>query len=105
MTTRVTLLYVDGCPNWRETERRLLALQETHDLVVERRRVTTAEEAEHLGFRGSPTVLVEGVDPFASGAEPVGLACRLHRDDHGTLAGSPTRAQLARALTRSAARS
>lgn len=105
MTTRVTLLYVDGCPNWRGTERRLLALRETHDLIVERRCVTTAEEAERLGFRGSPTVLVEGVDPFASGTEPVGLACRLHRDEDGTLTGAPTRSQLARVLTRPAPRS
>ena len=34
--------------------------------------VPTAEEAEAVGFRGSPTVLVDGVDPFADPAAPVG---------------------------------
>ena len=37
--------------------------------------IQTHEQAESLGFRGSPTILIEGRDPFAAQAPPVGLAC------------------------------
>ena len=53
----------------------------------------TPEEAEAARFRGSPTVLVDGRDPFADPAAPVGLSCRVYRTADG-LAGSPTVDQL-----------
>jgi hypothetical protein len=40
-------------------------------------RVETHEEAVRLGFRGSPTILVDGRDPFADGRGDLGLACRV----------------------------
>lgn len=43
--------------------------------------------------RGSPTILVDGRDPLASGDEPVGLACRVY-DTHRTERRAPTVAQL-----------
>lgn len=55
-------------------------------------------EAEELGFIGSPTVLVDGRDPFARGGEPVAMACRVFRTPDG-LAGSPTVEQLVEALS------
>ena len=85
----VKLLYFDDCPNWRLTEARLVeALATLGDPLpaVTHQRVTTAEEARAAGFRGSPTILVDGHDPFAGPHDPVGLACRLYRtpagDDH-----------------------
>ena len=42
-------------------------------------RVTSVEQAEALGFRGSPTILIDGTDPFADPASPLGLACRVYR--------------------------
>lgn len=30
-------------------------------------------------FRGSPTVLINGVDPFADDSTPFGFGCRLYR--------------------------
>lgn len=62
-------------------------------LTVERRLVSTVEEAEAARFRGSPTILIDGEDPFASGDELFGLACRLYQTPHGP-AGSPTTEQL-----------
>ncbi len=60
-------------------------------------RVETPDEAERLSFRGSPTLLVNGVDPFADPAGPVGLACHLHRNTGG-VEGSPTVTDLAAAF-------
>lgn len=93
----VTLLYFDGCPNWRTTDERLAELAGELGLKVQRRRVETPEEAVAIGFPGSPTVLVEGRDPFATGTEPGGLACRLYHTPDGPR-GSPTLEQLRQAF-------
>jgi hypothetical protein len=63
-----------------------------------RRDAETPEAASRIGFRGSPTVLVDGHDPFVTGDEPTGLACRLYTTPEG-LRGSPTREQLRDALS------
>lgn len=55
--------------------------------------VPTPEDAERLGFRGSPTILIDGEDPFADEAAPVGLACRVFATPDG-LRGAPTVEQL-----------
>lgn len=55
------------------------------------------EDAEWLGFVGSPTVLVNGIDPFARDGSPEGLACRVDMAPEG-LAGSPTVDQLMEVL-------
>ena len=97
----VSLLYFDGCPNWRVADERLreaLARVGHPDAIIEYRMVTTPEQAEELRFRGSPTVLITGRDPFLDGEAPVGLACRVYRTGTG-LAGSPTVEQLVAALT------
>jgi hypothetical protein len=46
---------------------------------VVREPVESAEEAARLGFRGSPTVLIDGNDPFAAEKDLIGLACRVYR--------------------------
>lgn len=58
------------------------------DVTVALERVDTAEDAQRLGFRGSPTILVDGDEPFAEGAE-VGLARRLFSTPDGPQ-GAPT---------------
>lgn len=87
------LLYFDDCPNWQVAAQRLDDVAGGRGLTVERRLVTTPEEAEEARFRGSPTILVDGVDPFAAGDEPFGLACRVYQTPDGP-AGSPTTEQL-----------
>ena len=97
---RVELLYFDGCPSWTVADERLTAALRTagRDVSVERRRVETLAEAQALGFLGSPTIRIDGTDPFASGTEQVGLACRLYATPAG-LAGAPTTDQLVEVLT------
>lgn len=82
----VTLLYFEDCPNWRTADARVreaVALSGRRDIVVRRAEVRTSEEADRLGFRGSPTVLVDGRDAFAAANEPAGLACRVYRSATG----------------------
>jgi hypothetical protein len=95
--TNVTLLYFDGCPNWQVADERLRQLQDEADFTLDYVTVDTPEEAERLGFGGSPTLLIEGEDPFATGEEPSGLACRVYDTPEGPQ-GSPTLAQLRAAL-------
>lgn len=94
---KLELLYFAECPNWGIAAERLDAVASRRGLVVERRIVTTAEDAQEAGCRGSPTILVDGRDPFATGDEPFGLACRVYATPDGP-AGSPTIEQLAAAI-------
>jgi hypothetical protein len=90
----VTLLYFDDCPNWMVADEHLRTLAtERPEIVIERRIVDTAEAAEAVGFRGSPSIIVDGVDPFADPDAPVGLSCRVYETPDG-FAGSPTLDQL-----------
>ena len=90
---QVELLYFDGCPNWQIADERLRELAPEYGFTVAYRQVDTPEEAERVGFRGSPTILVDGVDVFATGDEPTGLACRVYATEDGPQ-GSPTVEQL-----------
>lgn len=99
MRRRLALLYFPDCPNWSLAEERLREVAARFGLPIEHRLVTTQDEAERVSFRGSPTILIDGVDPFAEGDEQVGLSCRLYRTPDG-YAGSPTLEQIAAALDR-----
>ena len=98
---RVELLYFDGCPNWTVADERLgqaLTLLGRDDVTVDRRNVETSAHAEEVGFTGSPTVRIDERDPFATGEEAVGLACRVYATPAG-LSGSPTVEQFLEALS------
>ncbi len=93
------MLYFDGCPHWRTAADRLKALQGEVGFELTSQRVATPEEAELVGFRGSPTIQVDGVDPFAPADAPIGFACRVYATPEGP-AGSPTMEQLRQVLSR-----
>lgn len=97
----VELLYVARCPHWRLADERLrlaLAAVGRADQSISYVQVDTAEDAATTGLAGSPTVLVDGRDPFgAPGARVGGPACRLFTTPDG-LAGSPTVEQLVAVL-------
>lgn len=96
----VTLLYFDDCPNWRIADGHLRTLAaENPDIVLTHRLVETIEAAEATRFRGSPSIIVNGADPFADADDPVGLSCRVYRTPDGP-AGSPTIDQLRQVLAR-----
>ena len=83
LSMRVTVLYFEGCPNWQLARGRVteaLASVES-SAEIEAARVETLEEAEALGFSGSPTILIDGEDPFPHAAG-VAMACRLYGSEH-----------------------
>jgi hypothetical protein len=100
---KVELLYIDGCPSWHVADERLrLALEATGlgDVDVHHVLVSTPGQAGATRFRGSPTVLVDGLDLFPDSADssaPVGLSCRLYRSGAG-FSGAPTVEQLVEML-------
>ena len=96
---RLELLYFPECPHWSLAERRLSEVAARFGLPVEQRLVTTEEEADRVSFRGSPTILIDGVDPFAEGDQAIGLSCRIYLTPDG-YAGSPTLEQIAAVLDR-----
>ncbi|MBK5265973.1 MAG: thioredoxin family protein [Acidimicrobiia bacterium] len=95
----ITLLYFEGCPNWKQTDADLASLASEYDFTVSHQTVETIEEAETWRFGGSPTVLVDGVDPFARPTDPHGLSCRIYQTPEG-LAGAPTVSMLRSTLSR-----
>ena len=97
----VRLRYFEGCPHWQILHDRFREALRTEGMasvepILER--VETSEDADRLHFIGSPTILVDGRDPFAEGTEAsFGLTCRVYQTPEG-LAGSPTLEQLRTAL-------
>lgn len=94
---RTELLYFEDCPHWRIAAERLDAVLAERGLTAERVIVDSPDAAARLGFRGSPTIRVDGDDLLTTGDEPVGMACRVYDTPDG-LAGSPTVEQLAAAI-------
>lgn len=99
MTLDVTVLYFEGCPSWQTARQRLEAAAARCEIPVRvsARTVETTEDAERLGFTGSPTVLLDGQDPFWRPGLVPALACRVFPTPGG-LAGSPTVDQFVTAL-------
>ncbi|MBA3575625.1 MAG: thioredoxin family protein [Pseudonocardiales bacterium] len=90
----IALLYFGGCPTWKVADERLRAIAaDRPDITVRRHRVDTVEEADRVGFHGSPSILVDGVDVFAGAGAGVGLSCRLYQTPDGP-AGAPSIDQL-----------
>ncbi len=90
---QVELQYFDSCPDWREVDHTLGVLAAELGFDLSHTRVETPEEAQRLSFRGSPTIVVDGVDPFAADADGVGLSCRIYQTPQGP-AGKPNLDQL-----------
>jgi hypothetical protein len=95
----VTVLYVDACPHASlATDRIATALDRVGiDAQVLEQLVESEEQADAIGFTGSPTLLVDGRDPFSTA--PSGMSCRLYSTEEGTQ-GAPSVNQLVNALRR-----
>ena len=100
----LTLLTVPACPNAAVFEERIAAaLAGRPDMVVHRRQVADEREAAKAGMHGSPTLLVDGMDPFAAPGQPPSLSCRLYRDATGRADGAPSVDALRRVLDQASA--
>lgn len=94
MSVTLEVLHVPGCPNMAPLMERL---REATDLPVISREITTEAAAIAAGMTGSPTLLINGRDPFSS---PIlqgcdcGVSCRIYRDEHGQAVPAPSVTQL-----------
>jgi hypothetical protein len=90
---RLEVLHVPDCPNLLPLLERLAQVA---DLPVVTRVIESDDEAARFGMAGSPTLLVDGVDPFA--ASDWSLSCRLYRDEDGRIVSVPSVEQLRSAI-------
>lgn len=91
---RVEVLHVADCPNTAAITGRLATLiAGRRDVTIAHRVIHDEAEAVARGMTGSPTLLVDGSDPFAAG-QPASLSCRLYTDESGTVSGAPSLTQL-----------
>lgn len=96
---RLQILHVPDCPGAEVLGSRLAALLGGRtDTRVTRQVVVSEDDARRLGMNGSPTLLVDGADPFISRGPQPSLSCRLYADQHGHAESAPTIAQLREAL-------
>jgi hypothetical protein len=96
---RIEVLTVPDCPHTPLVAARLAeALGGRGDVRVAWHEVADDAQAARLGMHGSPTVLVDGTDPFAAPGTPTGYACRIYRAADGTSDGAPSVAELRRVL-------
>jgi hypothetical protein len=102
------LLWWEGCPSTDAALADLraalteLGLDGAH---VTLREIRTDDEAHEAAFRGSPTILIDGSDPFPSAAEePFGLTCRIYRSRNGRISPTPDPDDLRHALRAAAER-
>lgn len=97
---KLEVLHVPDCPNLPPL---LDRLAQVTDLPVTTRVIESDADAIRFGMSGSPTLLVNGIDPFAA-EEPCecGVSCRLYRDETGRIVPAPSLEQLRDALGQAA---
>jgi hypothetical protein len=87
----VQLLLVPDCPSAEPAAaviRQALDEAGLSDVPVSTVIIDTQDEADRLRFLGSPTVLIDGRDPFPGPQRRPALACRLYQHQSG-LRGVP----------------
>ncbi len=96
---RLEILHVPDCPNLAPL---LDRLAQVTALPVTTRVIESDADAVRFGMAGSPTLLVDGVDPFAAAdACACSVSCRLYRDEDGRMVAVPSPEQLRAALGQS----
>jgi hypothetical protein len=94
---KLEVLHVPDCPNLPPMLQRLA---EVTDLPVTTRVIDTDADAARFGMAGSPTLLIDWVDPFTTPGDcECGVSCRLYRDQNGRIIAAPSAEQLRDALT------
>jgi Alkylmercury lyase len=103
---QLTVLAVPGCPNAAVLDDRLTAvLRDRAGASVSHEVISDHGDAQRWGMHGSPTLLIDGVDPFAEPGQAPSMACRLYQDEDGQPTGAPSMGQLQRVIDRAVARS
>lgn len=79
---KVEVFYFEGCPNHKPTVERVQSVMKEQGIAAKLAEVevANAEAAKAVGFLGSPTIRVNGldIDPAARSATEAGFACRCY---------------------------
>ena len=95
----LTVLAVPACPNVPVLQQRLAeVLADWPGVTLQWRVIAHVAEAARWRMHGSPTLLVNGRDPFARAGTGPALACRRYRAEDGSLDGAPSVTALRQAL-------
>jgi hypothetical protein len=95
----LTVLTMPDCPNGPIIMERLAeALADLPDARLVRHVVHDEAGATRHGMHGSPTLLVNGVDPFAAPGTTASVSCRIYRDETGHIGGAPSVVALRRTI-------
>ena len=87
---RVELLATLDCPHAERAEEILRAAlwRDGYEPRVDRIYISNLDHAAGLGFRGSPTVRIDGVDVVPAAANmPISLSCRIYAQPDGRMDG------------------
>jgi hypothetical protein len=95
---RITVLTVPGCPNASVVRERIDRALKGREVPVRYVEVADEAGAARWNMTGSPTILLNDVDPFATVESQPSVSCRLYRHADGTADGAPTAADLRHAL-------
>src|SRR5438132_14160212 len=99
----VEILYFDGCPNHHPAIALVERISRELGIAPELRLVNVSDQqaAQRLGFLGSPTIRVDGVDvdPDTAERDDYALSCRIFRTEAG-VSGQPDERWVREALLR-----
>jgi hypothetical protein len=101
------ILHISDCPGVVLFEQRIAEVIAgvRADVVVTRRVLDSDSAATDAGMTGSPTLLIDGHDPFAEPGLVASLSCRLYRADGGGVDRAPSVIALRAALDQRCAES
>ena len=98
---KIEVLYFDGCPNHKPAVERVQQLLGEEGVSAEVAEVNVSDEsvAQKVGFLGSPSIRVNGLDvePEARAARDYGMMCRTYAVN-GRREGLPSRDMLRQAI-------
>ena len=100
----VELLVVPDCPNAQAASGLLteaLHAAGLDEVTIRMSVIDSQEAADERQFVGSPTILINGLDPFAERDRPPGLTCRIYLGPAGP-SGLPEGDRVRKALIEAA---
>lgn len=89
---KLEILQIPNCPNFPVLEQRIRQAAQALSMPVEvtHRVIGDPAEAAAAGMTGSPTLLIDGRDPFPAPDRIESLSCRLYPSDDGGFDGAPS---------------
>lgn len=102
---QIDILHVPDCPNLEVARSRIhTALERARiEAAIREVEVGSIDAAVRSDMSGSPTILIDGTDPFAQAHGEPSVSCRLFRTEQG-LKGAPSVEQLTEAVRAAATR-